>query len=102
VHIIARPKLRRFAESYPDSANWLDAWWRTASAAQWRSVADVKATYSSVDKVGDQYVFNVRGNKYRLIVWITFANDFARGTVFVRHVLTHAEYDAGDWKKGDK
>jgi mRNA interferase HigB len=59
------------------------------------SFDDLRSTFPSADKVGELIVFNIGGNKYRLIVSI----HFNRGKVYVRHVLTHAEYDKGAWKR---
>jgi mRNA interferase HigB len=59
------------------------------------SFAELRETFPSADMVGDLTVFNIGGNKYRLIASI----HFKRHKVYVRHVLTHAEYDQGDWKK---
>jgi mRNA interferase HigB len=59
-----------------------------------RSVDELRATFPSADVVGDLIVFNIGGNKYRLIASI----HFNRGKVYVRHVLTHREYDRGAWK----
>ena len=55
---------------------------------------ELRATFPSADTVGDLIVFNIGGNKYRLIASI----HFNRGKVYVRHVLTHREYDRGAWK----
>ena len=67
-----------------------------AEQSTWETFADVRAHAPSADRVGKFTVFNIGGNKYRLIVDI----HFNREKVYVRHVLTHAEYDAGDWKNG--
>ena len=99
LHIIARPKLRDFIAEHPDSADWLNAWWKSVSTNRWESPTDVKASYPSVDRVGECYVFNVCHNKYRLIVRISFAYKENDGTVFVKHVLTHKEYDRDLWKE---
>ena len=58
------------------------------------SFAELRATFGSADKVGPLYVFNVGGNKLRVVA----AVHFNVGKVFVRHVLSHAEYDRGAWK----
>ncbi len=58
-----------------------------------RGFAQLKATFASVDKVGERYVFNIGGNKYRLVAAIAFQ----AGLMWVKAVLTHAEYDKGAW-----
>ena len=62
--------------------------------ATWRNFADVRTVFPSADQVGKFTVFDIGGNKFRLIAVI----HFNRGKVFVRHVLTHQEYDRGQWK----
>ena len=59
------------------------------------NLSELRAIFPSADKVGDLIVFNIGGNKYRLIASI----HFNRGKVYIRHVLTHTEYDKGGWKK---
>ncbi len=56
---------------------------------------ELRAAFPTADKVGDLIAFNISGNKYRLIVSI----HFNRGKVYIRNILTHREYDKGDWKK---
>src|SRR5688500_14583550 len=94
MHVIARPRLRAFASEYPDAAAWLDGWWAVARRATWRHLADVRRSYNATDVFGHCTIFDVRGNKYRLIAHI----DYSAQLVFVRAVLTHAEYDRGGWK----
>jgi mRNA interferase HigB len=65
-----------------------------AEHATWEKFADVKETYSRADQVGRCTVFDIGGNKFRLIAAI----HFNRGKVYIGHVLTHAEYDEGAWK----
>jgi mRNA interferase HigB len=62
--------------------------------ANFRNFDELRATFPSADTVDDLIVFNIGGNKYRLIASI----HFNRGKVYVRHVLTHSEYDRGVWK----
>jgi len=95
MHVISRKKLKEAAESHNDLEGPLDAWFRIAKRAQWRSLEDVRKTFSSADSVGRWTVFNIKGNQYRLISEI----NYAFGRVYVRHVLTHAEYDRGVWKQ---
>lgn len=75
-----------------DSEQPLKAWYAVVRAASWRHFADVKAQFRSASAVGDRFVFNIAGNKYRLVAYINF--EFF--TVYVRFVGTHAEYDALD------
>jgi mRNA interferase HigB len=72
----------------------LETWYQVARLAEWGSLDEVKAVFRHADQVGRFTVFDIGGNKYRLIAVI----HYNRRKLFVRHVLTHAEYDAGDWK----
>jgi mRNA interferase HigB len=86
--------LRDFCALHPDAETPLRAWYREVEHTQWENFADVRASYPSADRVGKYTVFNIGGNKYRLIVVIHYNRD----RVYVRHVLTHKEYDLGKWK----
>ena len=71
----------------------LERWYEIAEAAEWGSFAEMKMDFGSVDAVGNQhYVFNIRGNRYRLVVVVKFM----MGYVFIRFVGTHDEYDKND------
>jgi mRNA interferase HigB len=97
VHVISRKKLQDFWESHADAREALMAWHAEAEEATWRHLEDVRQTYSAADGVGRWTVFNIRGNRYRLIVSI----HYNRQKIYIRHVLTHAEYDRGDWKRDE-
>jgi mRNA interferase HigB len=94
MHVISRKRLKEAAVKRSELEAALDAWFRIAKRADWKNLADVRKTYSSADAVGRWTVFNIKGNRYRLITEI----NYAFGRIYVRHVLTHAEYDKGDWK----
>jgi len=94
MHVISLKKLREFWRTHPDAETPLRGWHRVAEHAAWRRFSDVRATYAKADQVGRCTVFNIGGGKYRLIAVI----HFNRGRVYVRSVLTHAEYDRGAWK----
>ena len=94
MHIISRKALRQFWEEVPDSTSALQRWYRIVNETEYRSFVELRQTFPSADKVGDLIVFNIGGNKIRLIASI----HFNRGKVYVRHVLTHEEYDRGTWK----
>ena len=73
----------------------MDAWRKAARAANWQSFDDVKAAFGKrADRYKKYVIFDIGGNKYRLVAAI----HYNRGVVYVRHVLTHAEYDRGKWK----
>lgn len=99
MHIISRKRLLDADREYGGVGAQLDAWYRVAKAATWGNLEDVRRVYASVDgvPVGERVytVFNICGNGYRLITEIFYENQ----TLLIRHVLTHAEYDKGNWKK---
>lgn len=95
MHIISRKTLRQFWEKHPNSRSSLSRWYKIVSKSEFGSFDELRATFPSADKVGDLIVFNVGGNKARLIASI----HFNRGKVYIRQVLTHPEYDQGAWKR---
>ena len=95
VRVIARRTLREFWERHPDAEGPLRAWFHDAEQAVWRGPADVKRAYANASVVSAQrIVFNIGGNKYRLIV----AVNYAYRVCYVRFVGTHREYDRVDAK----
>jgi mRNA interferase HigB len=94
MHVISRKALREFSLKNPQSETPLDSWYRVAKQAQWHNLVEVKETYSSADLVDKYIVFNIKGNDYRLIVSINFRSQ----TIFIKDILTHADYDKGKWK----
>lgn len=91
MHVISRKALVVFWERYPDSKESLLRWYKIIEKSEFKSFENLRTTFPSVDKVGNQIIFNISGNKYRLIASI----HFNRGKVYIRHVLTHKEYDKG-------
>ena len=95
MRVIAKRTLRAFWQQTPhrNAEVPLLAWHREARLARWTSPADVKAQYGTASVLKDgRMVFNIGGNKYRLVVWI----NYRRGTVYVRFVGTHRAYDEID------
>lgn len=93
VRIIARGTLRRFWHSNPDAREPLQAWYQEARKATWSSPHEIKQMYRSASVIGNnRVVFNIAGNKYRLIV--RFNYDFGIG--YIRFVGSHADYDNVD------
>ncbi len=95
MHIISRRALQMFWEKHPDSEGPLSRWFKAVKNSAFSSFSDLRSTFPTADKVGDLIVFDIGGNKYRLIASV----HFNRGKVYIRHVLTHSEYDRGTWKK---
>ncbi len=94
VNVITHKRLKEFSEQHRDAAEPLDNWYRRARKARWQNLAEVKTDYPSADLVGKCTVFNVGGNKYRLIVKIVYKAQ----AIYVKHILTHAAYNRGRWK----
>ena len=99
MHVISRPTIRDTVDRHPDASGWLSQWWRLTAKSRWESLHDVRRVYSNCDQVGRCLVFNACGNRHRLIVGVKYADAMQRGTVWVKHFLTHAEYDKGHWKQ---
>jgi len=95
LHIISRKKLREAAEEHSDLNEPLDAWYRIAKKAVWKNLMDVRRVFPTADAAGRFTVFNIKGNAFRLITEINYRT----GRIFLRCVLTHAEYRKGGWKK---
>lgn len=94
MHIVSHAKIVQSQRAHPDCSSALDQWYRLTKRAVWGNFSEVKQCFPATDKLGDKYVFDVGGNKLRLIAAIHFNT----GRVFVRGVLTHKQYDKGDWK----
>ena len=95
MHIISRKALRIFAQNHPDSTSALNAWYKIVRTNRFASFHELQRVFARADQVGNLVVFNIGGNKYRLIAAI----HFNRQKVYVRHILTHAEYNRGAWKR---
>ncbi len=88
--IISKAIIRDFSKKYPDAEIALQKWYEETKAADWKNFTALKKTFNSVDSVGnDRYVFDLRGNHYRMIALIIFSVR----TVFILFIGTHKEYD---------
>ena len=93
MRIIAERTIREYYEKNPQYKTALEDWVSTVKKAQWRCFADIKTSFNSVDYVENQhYVFNIKGNDYRIVVAIKFTPQF----VLIRFIGTHKEYDKID------
>jgi mRNA interferase HigB len=95
MRIIKRGALVHFWQRHPDSQPSLESWYAVVRQANWKSPAELKQVYRTADLVGRRTVFNIAGNKYRLIARVNYQTQ----RVFVLYLLTHAEYDKGAWKQ---
>ena len=95
MHVISQRALRDFTVMHASAGAALDVWYRVAKSSRWKNLVEVRETWPSADAVGDLTVFNIKGNAYRLIARINYRS----GTIFIRAVLTHAEYGKRDWKR---
>lgn len=93
MRVIAKKALRTFWLRHPDAEEPLLAWYREVKHADWHMPAQLKARYPSASIVGDnRVIFNIKGNRYRLVVKI----NYPYRVVYIRFVGTHAEYDVID------
>ena len=93
MRIISRKKLRIFWTQYPDAQSSLEAWYADVKQADWKTPAEIKNIYRNASFVANnRVVFNIKGNKYRLVV----ALQYEYGIVYIRFVGTHPEYDKID------
>jgi len=94
MHIITKKRLQEFWAKHPQSERPLRSWNLICSKTQFKSFAELRRTFGSVDKVGRFTVFDIGGNKWRLITSVHYAT----GKIYIRAVLTHEQYDQDKWK----
>lgn len=92
MRIISNSALSKFASIHPPAAEPLQTWRRIIESRDFATFAELKSVFNSADKVDMYYVFNIGGNKYRIVAAIHFNTQ----TMYLRHVFTHKEYDK--WK----
>ena len=92
--IISNSALMAFAAVHPQADEPLQGWRRVIEKNRFGNWAELKATFNTVDKVGELAIFDIGGNKYRLIAYIRFNKQIA----YIKAVLTHQDYDKGAWK----
>lgn len=86
--------IKRFIRKHADSRASLTAWYKITLKARWHSFQDVKKTFQTVDMYGRCLIFNIGGNNFRLIACINYEAQI----VYIKAILTHAEYDKEKWK----
>lgn len=95
MHVISRKRLREFWTENKEAEMALDNWFRRINKFEPRNLVELQTMFPAADLVGACTVFNVGGNKYRLITYINFRIQ----RIYILHVLTHKEYDSDKWKK---
>jgi mRNA interferase HigB len=93
--ILKRKTLLDYALKHADAREALEVWYTITEKAGWESIEDVRKTYPHADFVDPYTVFNIKGNSYRLIVTIAYRAH----RVYIKHFMTHAEYDKDEWKR---
>lgn len=100
MRLIGQDVLNRALRKHADTRKWIEAWVATVADAQWQSIDDLRADYPSADGVKLRSrlvvtVFNVKGNEYRLLTHVNYADQIVQAL----DLLTHAEYDKDRWKE---
>lgn len=93
--MISKKKILDFVKIHPNARSSLESWYKIVQSTDFGSLNEIRAVFPSVDQVGKFTVFNIAGNHFRLIA----AVHCNRGKIYIRHILTHAEYDRGKWKE---
>jgi len=94
MRVFSKRTIRDFAQLYSDSRSALFAWYKIMDQNCFDNFSTLKAAFPSVDKCGTCFIFNIGGNKYRLIAKINFEYQ----KLYIRNILTHKDYDKGGWK----
>ncbi len=99
MHIIAKPPINEFVQQYPTTKSSLYSWYKIMKNTNFSSFNELRSTFPSVDKVKNKqgtslFIFNIGGNNTRLIAAI----HFNRNKLYIRNILTHAEYSKDNWK----
>ena len=94
MHVVSHKAIRTFCEEHPLARSAMDHWYRVAKRATWSSFTEVRESFNTADFVAPHVVFDIGGNKYRLIAEM----NFTRRVLFIRCIMTHKEYVKGVWK----
>lgn len=97
MNVISRKKIEAFCDTHPEARQSMDRWYKIVKKSKFGSFQEVKHLFPSADKVKNFVVFNIGGNKFRLIAYIRYR----KGRLFIRHILTHEKYDKEKWKEDE-
>jgi mRNA interferase HigB len=95
MRVISKRQIEEFVKKHPTAKSNLEQWYRVVRQATWKSLVEVKQVYPHADLVGRRTVFNIAGNKFRLIARINYKGKVA----YILAILTHAEYSKEEWEK---
>jgi len=95
MRVITKTKINEFADEHPDSETSLISWYKAILNTDFKNFAELRKMFPSADLVGKLTVFNISGNKYRLITAIHYNTEI----LYIRAVLTHVEYDKNKWRE---
>jgi len=93
MRIVTFMRIREFSEQHPQARTALEDWYHKTSRSEWNNLSDIKLTFGSADYVGNnRFVFNIKGNDFRLVAIVIFASK----KVYIRFIGTHAAYNQID------
>ena len=93
MRIVTFSRIKEFINQYPESKVALEEWYYKTSKSEWDKVTDIKQTFNSADYVGkSRFVFNIKGNHFRLVAIVIFASK----KVYIRFIGSHSQYDKID------
>jgi len=95
MHVITQKRIWEAMKAWPQSSTALESWFRIMKISEPKDFAAMKATFPATDKVGRHHVFDIGGNKIRLIAIV----HYQAKRVYIRDILDHKEYDKGKWKE---
>lgn len=96
MHIITRKRILDFSREHPSCATALDSWYRIVKSSTFNNFVELRSTFPSADQVENLTVFNIGGNKARLVAAIHYNTQ----RLYIRAVLTHSQYDTNKWREG--
>ena len=95
MHVITQKRIWEAQAKWPRSATALEAWYRLVKASAPRDFAEMKRLFPATDKVGPLHVFDIGGNKLRLIAFVRYPTQ----RIYIKHLLDHREYEQDKWKE---
>ncbi|MES2217941.1 MAG: type II toxin-antitoxin system HigB family toxin [Pseudomonadota bacterium] len=95
MHIITKKRIKEVKVLFPECASSLDGWYQVICKNNFKNFAELRMFFNTIDRVGNLYVFDIGGNKLRIIASI----HFNRQRLYIRNILSHIDYDKGKWKK---